>query len=235
SELPDMITSMRHPRQRAISVGPVSEADAYETLAYREKKRRESGGSVDYPAPFQSQHRNYGVTSSSQPRNGTNPRFQPASTISEQPSRSIDGYENMMGCVSEADCDFSLPSVNESLNEFSSSQASSQATEMRLDADALSLNDADKNEEIMAEEMFRSITRPRVRYDVEVVTKRLGCSKLAIAFLSLYATDAEIHACCGYWVSLHHKLTRYDENEESKLENFEAKTSKIIYNGRDDE
>jgi hypothetical protein len=35
---------MRHPRRRAISVGPQSEADAYETLAYREKRRRESIG-----------------------------------------------------------------------------------------------------------------------------------------------------------------------------------------------
>jgi hypothetical protein len=42
ADIPSIITSMRHPRRRAISIGPQSEADAYETLAYREKRRRES-------------------------------------------------------------------------------------------------------------------------------------------------------------------------------------------------
>ena len=42
SSIPTLITSLRHPRRRAISVGPQSEADAYETLAYREKRRRDS-------------------------------------------------------------------------------------------------------------------------------------------------------------------------------------------------
>lgn len=42
SDIPSLFTSIRHPRRRAISIGPQSEADAYETLAYREKRRRES-------------------------------------------------------------------------------------------------------------------------------------------------------------------------------------------------
>lgn len=42
SDIPSILTSIRHPRRRAISIGPQSEADAYETLAYREKRRRES-------------------------------------------------------------------------------------------------------------------------------------------------------------------------------------------------
>ncbi|KAI9667859.1 MAG: hypothetical protein M1821_000678 [Bathelium mastoideum] len=42
SSIPTLITSLRHPRRRSVSVGPQSEADAYETLAYREKRRRES-------------------------------------------------------------------------------------------------------------------------------------------------------------------------------------------------
>ncbi|OAX83761.1 hypothetical protein ACJ72_01876 [Emergomyces africanus] len=45
SEIPSILTSIRHPRRRAISIGPQSEADAYETLAYREKRRRESTSS----------------------------------------------------------------------------------------------------------------------------------------------------------------------------------------------
>lgn len=43
SDLPGLLTSIRHPgRGRAVSVGPQSAADAYETLAYREKRRRDS-------------------------------------------------------------------------------------------------------------------------------------------------------------------------------------------------
>ena len=42
SEIPSILTTIRHPRRRAVSIGPQSEADAYETLAYREKRRRDS-------------------------------------------------------------------------------------------------------------------------------------------------------------------------------------------------
>lgn len=43
SEIPSFLTSIRHPgRSRSVSIGPQSQADAYETLAYRDKKRRES-------------------------------------------------------------------------------------------------------------------------------------------------------------------------------------------------
>ncbi len=43
---------MRHPgRSRAISIGPQSEADAYETLAYRDKRRRDSLSSVGATSP----------------------------------------------------------------------------------------------------------------------------------------------------------------------------------------
>ena len=47
SELPDIISTIRHPGRRAsISIGPQSEADAYEALAFRQRKRRESLSSV---------------------------------------------------------------------------------------------------------------------------------------------------------------------------------------------
>lgn len=47
SEIPSMLTTLRHPRQsRSVSIGPQSAADAYETLAFRAKRRRESISSV---------------------------------------------------------------------------------------------------------------------------------------------------------------------------------------------
>lgn len=43
SDFPKILTAIRHPkRHRSISIGPQSAADAYETLAYRDLKRRES-------------------------------------------------------------------------------------------------------------------------------------------------------------------------------------------------
>lgn len=42
-EIPLMLTTLRHPRQsRSVSIGPQSAADAYETLNFRAKRRRDS-------------------------------------------------------------------------------------------------------------------------------------------------------------------------------------------------
>ncbi|KAJ4306796.1 Long-chain base-1-phosphate phosphatase [Collariella sp. IMI 366227] len=46
ADLPKLVRSIRGPgRGRSVSIGPQSAADAYETLAYRERRRRESLGS----------------------------------------------------------------------------------------------------------------------------------------------------------------------------------------------
>lgn len=79
SDIPSMMSTIRHPRRRAISIGPQSEADAYETLAYREKRRRESlsGGSRESP------------TDSSVKPNGT--------PLLARKASKLDQYEGMMG------------------------------------------------------------------------------------------------------------------------------------------
>lgn len=51
SELPHMLKNLAHPRKRSVSVGPQSAADAYETLAYRNRRRRESVNSLDGAVP----------------------------------------------------------------------------------------------------------------------------------------------------------------------------------------
>ncbi|KAI9728118.1 MAG: hypothetical protein M1828_004579 [Chrysothrix sp. TS-e1954] len=43
SEIPAMLDSLRQPRRRSVSVGPQSAADAYEVIAFREQRRRQSG------------------------------------------------------------------------------------------------------------------------------------------------------------------------------------------------
>lgn len=105
SEIPALIHNIRRPRSD--SVGPQSAADAYETLAYREKKRRESIG-----------------TSQSQ---------------SPPTTRGVTKYENMDAKG------FVAPDLGE--------------------------DDDDDGDERAEAEVFMKIEKPRVRYDVEVVTK----------------------------------------------------------------
>jgi dihydrosphingosine 1-phosphate phosphatase len=113
SEIPTLINNIRRPRSD--SVGPQSAADAYETLAYREKRRRESIGQSQAP----------------------------------HITRDVEKYEKEMGCgdVGGNDCGEG--------------------------------NHEDCDEKVEAE-MFRKIERPRVRYDVEVVTKLVVyCGKIS--------------------------------------------------------
>lgn len=132
SDIPSIITTIRHPRRRAISIGPQSEADAYETLAYREKRRRESlsGGSRESP-----------VDTDSKP-NGPH-------VLSRKTSK-LDQYEDMMGRGSPSSAvedDTKIPR--------SSPLPPPEYNTSRTDE----------------KEVFSQIKKPRVRYDVEVVTK----------------------------------------------------------------
>ncbi|PGG99429.1 hypothetical protein AJ80_09353 [Polytolypa hystricis UAMH7299] len=155
SEIPSMLTSIRHPRRRAISIGPQSEADAYETLAYRQKRRRESMSPEYQPTPN-------GVPSSPLRERPLNSRQLSEADISKladkaaakTPARSprkLDEYENMMGMGSPA--------------------AVSNIVRNSVEgADNVAVSDAQLDEQ-EEKEMFSRIKPPRVRYDVEVVTK----------------------------------------------------------------
>ncbi|KAJ6036742.1 Dihydrosphingosine 1-phosphate phosphatase [Penicillium herquei] len=133
SELPSIITTIRHPRRRAVSIGPQSEADAYETLAYREMRRRESlsGGTRDSPMEGE-----------------TKPNGNP---ILLRKASKLDEYEHMMGTGSPnsatVEVDSNIPR--------SSPLPPPEYDTARSDE----------------KEVFSQIKKPRVRYDVEVVTK----------------------------------------------------------------
>lgn len=144
-----MLTSIRHPRRRAISVGPQSEADAYETLAYREKRRRES------------MNASQGTASSITIQQPSTPNLERNSDTS--PSRvtaKLNNYEHMMGTGSASIP--GSPAVNALMDE--EKVAASPPAINISDEDALLL-EPDENE------MFSKLEKPRVRYDVEVVTK----------------------------------------------------------------
>ena len=122
SEIPGMLTSLRYPRKRAISVGPQSEADAYEVMAFRERRRRQSQGqSSRSPSPLQP-------------------------TLKQLTNGSIGNGSPQ------------------------NQQTKTFAAEVVMDEDD-------------NEELFRKLLRPRVRYDVEVVTKLIVYS--GIAYISL--------------------------------------------------
>ena len=129
SSIPTLITSLRHPRRRAVSVGPQSEADAYETLAYREKRRRESVSS-----------QSGGLSPSvSRPR------------ILEDPEGTHDENGVMHGSGVS--------------NTFSEGSPSAVVVEEGSNGGFGGDGASDHRE------LFANLEKPRVRYDVEVITK----------------------------------------------------------------
>jgi len=147
SELPHMLKNLAHPRKRSVSIGPQSAADAYETLAYRNRRRRESASSLDGPllegAQWTPTSRD-SETQSKKPPLGAN--FLPTPLASR-----VHSYEHMMGKVTP---DMVAITPPDSDIDFPSELAQSPLEE--------------ENEK---RELFKKLLKPRVRYDVEVVTK----------------------------------------------------------------
>lgn len=106
-----MLSSLSHPRKRTISVGPQSQADVYEAIAVRERKRRDSeAAEQNLPSP----------------------------AIDRHLLSATDGVTYVNGSYSPA----------------------------TLDQLATAIESEDEDEEL-----FQRLSIPRVRYDVEVVTK----------------------------------------------------------------
>lgn len=150
SEIPSFLTSMRHPRTRSVSIGPQSQADAYETLAYREKRRRGSL-SLGYPT-------SPGIMPEiADDEDGSNDYFGQASAANGSISRprlkmsSLESYESMMGTGFER-------------------STQDEAVESPL-VEILPVKTEVQKQEQDEKEMFSRLEKPRVRYDAEVVTK----------------------------------------------------------------
>lgn len=140
SDFPRMVESIRHPttRGRSVSIGPQSAADAYETLAYRERRRRESIGSN---ASLRSKPSNAELTAKAdEDHSGKGAK----ASGSQKPP--LSEYEKQMGHVT-----FSSSGTN----------ANSQ----------INVQENGEENEIDEKLVFSQLTKPRVRYDVEVVTK----------------------------------------------------------------
>jgi dihydrosphingosine 1-phosphate phosphatase len=144
SEIPHMLTAFR--RKRAISVGPQSEADAYEAMAYREKRRRDSTSSNTPLTPVVLPSMSKSQTSSSHGPVA----IESHTTRRRSKSASIEEYKNMMGAGFSPGGPLASNTIQRNL--FTSGVESD--TEQRENR-----------------ALFSNLLKPRVRYDVEVVTK----------------------------------------------------------------
>jgi hypothetical protein len=146
SELPSMLKNLAHPRKRSVSVGPQSAADAYETLAYRDRRRRESINSLD--GAVQEDAAWSPVEKKPSLRNLRSSSKQRGSLLPTPAASRVQSYEQMMGTGHVEGIDMTPPD--------SETEA---ATQSRGEAES------------EKREIFMQLMKPRVRYDVEVVTK----------------------------------------------------------------
>lgn len=168
SDLPGLLDSIRHAgRGRSVSVGPQSAADAYETLAYREKRRRDSltnptdGKSTGSPHPRSSSKDYFALPSRDVDKDGSVSQVSGVSAMLgvnttgnlPTPAQSrVGSYEQMMGQGHVLYIPTTPPPGDENQDE---------------NVDFI----IGQQNELEEKEMFQRLEKPRVRYDVEVVTK----------------------------------------------------------------
>jgi hypothetical protein len=133
SDLPGLITAVRHPRRgRSVSIGPQSAADAYETLAYRERRRKESNASLLSKVGVQEMG---------------NDQAGRSSAVNSGQGRPSD-FEKQMGEGTVVVSPVGVQTENSDPEIYIGQQ-----------------------DELGEKEVFSKLVEPRVRYDVEVITK----------------------------------------------------------------
>jgi hypothetical protein len=164
SDLPKLVRSIRGPgRGRAVSIGPQSAADAYETLAYRERRRRESLGSDAAGGGGNGGGGGGGVKAKSSlhglreeaaaAADAAGGERAQVSGVQSDGGRRVAEFEKMMGTGTVV---------------ASSTTLNAPGVENAVTGVDLYLGEED---ELGEKEVFSKLVKPRVRYDVEVVTK----------------------------------------------------------------
>jgi hypothetical protein len=157
-----MLKNLAHPRKRSVSVGPQSAADAYETLAYRNRRRRESVNSMDGPLPEEAV---WTSTNEDRPSRAKEQTPLGVGLLPTPMASRVHSYEQMMGRGRPG------PPMKTNNNEKDRSNVtppSELENEHDFDGEVLfSLEEAESEKR----EIFMQLTKPRVRYDVEVITK----------------------------------------------------------------
>ncbi|KAI2467295.1 PAP2-domain-containing protein [Annulohypoxylon bovei var. microspora] len=155
SDLPGLITAVRHPgRGRSVSVGPQSAADAYETLAYRERRRRESvddgKGGLRSRGSIEDIREQELLQQQKQQLPGDE-----SIAVSSSRQRPSD-FEKMMG-----EGTVFVSPVEITLGDKGEDVAMDEEPDVYVG----------QQDELGEHEVFSKLVKPRVRYDVEVVTK----------------------------------------------------------------
>ncbi|KAL8336938.1 hypothetical protein RB601_008441 [Gaeumannomyces tritici] len=180
SELPDIMRNIRRVggrRGRSVSIGPQSAADAYETLAYRERRRRESIGS-NASLGSKPSLRDLREEAASDGGDGAVAAYTSGRQQSPVPTSptghghalrsggTLAEYESMMG------------------------QGTVVLSPTADDGDDEPDMFVAHQDELGDMEMFERLVKPRVRYDVEVVTKLIVyCGKL-LSILSILCSTS---------------------------------------------
>jgi hypothetical protein len=151
SDLGNAVNSIRGPtRGRAVSVGPQSAADAYETLAYRERRRRESLESEEGGLP--NGRSGLGSNLGGPKENALKMGSPDRAVTSGMYSSRVQEKERLMGTGTA----IVSPSPERELGD-----GEDEPVDILIG----------RTDELGEKEMFLALTKPRVRYDVEVVTK----------------------------------------------------------------
>jgi hypothetical protein len=156
-----MLSNLRHPRRRGISIGPQSEADAHEFIANRERKRRESRSSADgndsrpqLTKPLESSFYNSTLEENVTPT---------------KQRRAVDNAESF-----DVITPLATPRQKGDLlmpNPFNALPLTPPASDSGNGSDAGRDDREDGQDAEQDHQMFLALERPRVRYDVEVITK----------------------------------------------------------------
>ena len=200
-----MITSLRNPRKRTVSVGPQSEADAYEALAFRDRRRRESLSMSTPNEQLESSlgdihDKDEGYFSFTSARPSSTSRSNKPTHLS-QPESSPTTGDKANGMPPLPGITFQEVVIKD--EDASSSPGLSEEDRIVTHVDATSIrsqqgNERDQagngqNEDRQDRAVFLRLLRPRVRYDVEVVTKLIVYS--GIGFLAVDGNPIVFELC----------------------------------------
>ncbi|KAK4120918.1 PAP2-domain-containing protein [Parathielavia appendiculata] len=147
SDLPRIVRSFRGPgRGRSVSIGPQSAADAYETLAYRERRRRES---------LESENGGRGLKVALS-MNGLREK-----AVVDGECVQVSGAQRSAGRLAEFEGMMETGTVVAAPTPDAPAKDSLAGVDLFLG----------EEDELGEGEVFSKLVKPRVRYDVEVVTK----------------------------------------------------------------
>ena len=165
SEIPGFLHKVRHPRRsRSVSLGPQSAADAHEALALRREMRSEKQASASGTATG---------ADTALPNGGTTLGAEKTATyFDSQPT--TNSLSNPTSNSNEQIINLEEPLKTPPLETLSES----------LPTSTRSVSQDRRENEKEEREIFSAITRPRVRYDVEVITKLIVYSGKSLSHWS---------------------------------------------------